>query len=50
MVMRVALGQLLQRMSDLAVAPGDSPTFSNSGVARNMDTLPLVFTPGRVVG
>lgn len=46
LVMRVALDELLRRLPDLAVAPGEAPTFSNSGVARNMDTLPLVFTPG----
>jgi hypothetical protein len=42
--MKVALQQVLARMPDLAVAPGQAPTFSNSGVSRNMDTLPLVFT------
>jgi cytochrome P450 len=46
LVMKVALGEVLRRMPDLAVAPGQEPTFSNSGVSRNMDTLPLVFTPG----
>jgi cytochrome P450 len=48
LVMRVALEQLLSRMPDLAVAPGQQPSFSNSGVARNMDTLPLVFSAGPV--
>ena len=46
LVMRVALDELLRRMPDLAVAPGRAPVLSNSGVARNMDSLPLVFTPG----
>ncbi|WP_433503104.1 cytochrome P450 [Pseudonocardia halophobica] len=46
LVMRCALTEVLRRMPDLRVAPGEAPTFSNSGVARNMDTLPLVFTPG----
>jgi cytochrome P450 len=49
-VMRVALAALLERLPDLAVAPGESPTYSNSGVARNMDTLPLVFSPGKPAG
>ncbi|WP_181780272.1 cytochrome P450 [Pseudonocardia pini] len=46
LVMRTALDEVLRRMPDLKVAPGEAPMFSNSGVARNMDTLPLVFTPG----
>jgi len=45
-VMRVALGEVLRRMPDVALAPGRAPVFSNSGVSRNMDTLPLVFAPG----
>lgn len=46
LVMTTALGELLRRIPDLKVAPGQEPVFSNSGVARNMDSLPLVFTPG----
>ncbi len=40
-----ALDLVLTRLPDLAVAPGEGPAHSNSGVARNMDRLPLVFTP-----
>lgn len=47
---KVTLDRLLERMPDLRVKPGCSPTFSNSTITRNMDTLPLVFTPGRRVG
>ena len=42
----VTLDRLLERLPDLRVAPGCAPTFSNSTITRNMDTLPLVFTPG----
>jgi hypothetical protein len=45
-VIRVALDELLRRLPDLAVAPGQAPVLNNSGVARNMDSLPLAFTPG----
>jgi cytochrome P450 len=43
---RLTLEQLLRRMPDLAVAAGQQPTYSNSTITRNMDSLPLVFTPG----
>jgi cytochrome P450 len=42
----VTLGQLLARLPDLQLAEGKQPTFSNSTITRNMDTLPLTFTPG----
>lgn len=41
----VALGELLRRIPDLAMAEGAAPTYSNSTITRNMDSLPLVFTP-----
>jgi cytochrome P450 len=43
---RIALEEILKRMPDLAVPEGQGPTFSNSTITRNMDRLPLVFTPG----
>lgn len=45
-----ALDVVLTRLPDLAVEPGRAPESSSTGVARNMDRLPLVFTPGRVGG
>lgn len=42
----VTMEELLRRMPDLALAEGHQPTYSNSTITRNMDTLPLVFTPG----
>ena len=47
---RVTLDRLLERLPDLRVKPGCAPTFSNSTITRNMDTLPMVFTPGAKVG
>jgi cytochrome P450 len=44
--MRTALSELLRRMPDLALAPGQRPEYSTSGVSRSLDRLPLVFTPG----
>lgn len=44
--MVMALEVLLRRLPDLAVAAGEKPVYSNSGVARSMDRLPLVSTPG----
>lgn len=46
----VTLQRLLERMPDLRLKPGCEPTYSNSTITRNMDTLPLVFTPGPKVG
>jgi len=46
MEMRTALSELLRRMPDLALAPGQRPEYSTSGVSRSLDRLPLVFTPG----
>lgn len=42
----IALEELLRRMPDIALAPGEEPTYSNSTITRNMDRLRLVFTPG----
>ncbi len=41
----VALEAILERLPDLRPADGTGPTYSNSTITRNMDTLPLVFTP-----
>ncbi|MGQ0631869.1 MAG: cytochrome P450 [Sporichthyaceae bacterium] len=46
----VTLKRLLERMPDLRLKPGAEPTYSNSTITRNMDSLPLVFTPGPKVG
>jgi cytochrome P450 len=45
----VTLEHLLTRMPDLRLAEGKQPTYSNSTITRNMDSLPLVFTPGTKV-
>lgn len=42
----LTLKELLRRMPDLAVPAGAAPTYSNSTITRNMDSLPLVFSPG----
>jgi cytochrome P450 len=42
----VALDVLLERLPDVAVPAGYRPVYSNSSVARNMDELRIVFTPG----
>ena len=47
---RVALDEILQRIPDFAVPDGYTPVYSNSSVARNMDELKLVFTPGNREG
>jgi cytochrome P450 len=41
----VAMEQILERLPDIAL--NGEPTFSNSTITRNMDSLPVVFTPGR---
>jgi cytochrome P450 len=41
----VALDELLRRLTDLRLADGFVPTYSNSSVARNMEDLQIVFTP-----
>jgi cytochrome P450 len=46
----ITLDALLRRMPDLALARDQGPTFSNSTITRNMDRLPLVFSPGPRVG
>lgn len=43
---RVALEEILRRMPDFSLPDGYTPVYSNSSVARNMDELKLVFTPG----
>jgi cytochrome P450 len=45
--MLTALEVMLCRLPDLALAPGSQPVYSNSGVARTMDKLKVVFTPGK---
>jgi cytochrome P450 len=42
----VALDVLLERIPDFAIPDGYQPVYSNSSVARNMDELQIVFTPG----
>ncbi|QTJ70505.1 cytochrome P450 (plasmid) [Rhodococcus sp. ZPP] len=42
----VALEEILRRLPDIAMASGEEPVYSNSTITRNMDKLPLVFTPG----
>lgn len=42
----IALEEMLRRLPDIALAPGSTPTYSNSTITRNMDSLDLVFTPG----
>ncbi len=43
---RVALDEILRRIPDFAIPDGYTPLYGNSSVARNMDELKLVFTPG----
>jgi hypothetical protein len=45
----VTLDRILERMPDLRPAPGTEPVYSNSTITRNIDSLPLVFTPGKKV-
>lgn len=47
---RVALDEILRRVPDFKVPEGYRPAYSNSSVARNMDELQLIFTPGRREG
>ena len=42
---KITMEELLRRMPDIAVPDGREPTYSNSTITRNMDTLPIVFTP-----
>jgi hypothetical protein len=42
----VALDEVLRRLPDVRLADGFEPTYSNSSIARNMDELRVVFTPG----
>jgi hypothetical protein len=46
----VALDEILRRIPDFAIPDGYTPIYSNSSVARNMDELKLVFTPGNREG
>lgn len=41
-----AMEEMLRRLPDLSMAPGAEPVFSHSTVTRDMDTLPVRFTPG----
>lgn len=42
----VALDEILRRLPDVRLADGFEPKYSNSSIARNMDALQIVFTPG----
>lgn len=42
----VALDEILRRLPDVRLAEGFEPRYSNSSIARNMDSLEIVFTPG----
>jgi cytochrome P450 len=48
--MMMALEAILSRLPDLTLAPGQQPDYSNSGVARSLDRIPLVFAPREGVG
>ncbi|HSK62106.1 MAG TPA: cytochrome P450 [Actinomycetospora sp.] len=41
-----AMEEMLRRLPDLSMAEGQEPVFSHSTVTRDMDTLPVRFTPG----
>ena len=42
----ITLREMLRRMPDMAMPEGATRTYSNSTITRNMDSLPLMFTPG----
>jgi hypothetical protein len=42
----ITLEEVLRRLPGLALAEGGEPQYSNSTIARNMDSLTLTFTPG----
>jgi cytochrome P450 len=42
----LTLEELLRRMPDLTLADGGEPVYSNSTIARNINTLSVKFTPG----
>lgn len=43
---QTAMEEMLRRLPDLSMAEGQEPVFSHSTVTRDMDTLPVRFTPG----
>jgi hypothetical protein len=47
---RVALDEILRRIPDFAIPDGYTPLYGNSSVARKLDELKLVFTPGNREG
>lgn len=42
----VALEEVLRRLPDLRLAADFEPSYSNSSISRNMDSLQITFTPG----
>lgn len=46
----ISLDEILRRMPDIALAAGGDPVYSNSTIARNMDSLVVTFTPGEREG
>ena len=46
----ISLEELLRRLPDIALAAGGEPVYSNSTIARNIDSLSLTFTPGQREG
>jgi len=46
----ISLQEILRRLPDLAMPEGAIPTYSNSTITRNMDSLPITFTPGTPEG
>jgi cytochrome P450 len=46
----ITLDEMLRRMPDLTLADGGEPVYSNSTIARNMDSLVVNFTPGKKEG
>ncbi|MET0187737.1 MAG: cytochrome P450 [Pseudonocardia sediminis] len=45
-----AMEEMLRRLPDLHMAAGQEPLFSHSTVTRDMETLPVEFTPGAKEG
>lgn len=46
----ISLEEILRRMPDICLAEGGEPRYSNSTIARSMDTLLVSFTPGKREG
>lgn len=42
----ISLQEILRRLPDLAMPDGATPTYSNSTITRNMDSLPITYSPG----